>query len=236
VTAEEDGQKEDPIASKGRSIREHFDELDRARRIQEVPFYAAIGRCITQWALIDRSLFRLFKQGIGARIHVAGLVYYQSQGFSQRLRQIDALLNEMFSYSKANGLAPEWVNRFDRERIELRIAITDLLPVRNIIAHQPVRSTPKKDGQEYLEFGIIIEPYQRALGRQYKGMLGKKVLLLDDLVQHERSVAFWSRACVSSLPTWYVSGTYGRIFISNARPRHIDPSCAVCYLLVVDRS
>jgi hypothetical protein len=170
VTAEEDGQKEDPIASKGRSIREHFDELDRARRIQEVPFFAAIGRCITQWALIDRMLFRLFKQGIGARIHVAGLVYYQNQGFSQRLRQVDALLDEMFSYSKANGLVPEWVDRIHRDWIELRIAITDLLPVRNIIAHQPVRSIPKKkDGQEYLEFGVVIEPYQRRSDGNIKG-------------------------------------------------------------------
>jgi hypothetical protein len=45
---------------------------------------------------------------------------------------------------------------------ELREKITDLLPTRNVIAHQPVRRLGTHDGQKAVYiYGIHVEPYQR---------------------------------------------------------------------------
>ena len=71
----------------------------------------------------------------------------------------------------------------------LRNKINDLLPTRNIIAHQPVRRVGKSDGKKAVyEYGVYIEPFQRHLGRAYKGLRGKDALGTEDLIAHANEV------------------------------------------------
>jgi hypothetical protein len=147
----------------------------------ETAFLRAVGLCITQWAFVDRFLFRLFRRGIGAPTHRAAIVYYDQHTISQRLRQVDALLKELLE-GEAHEELRDWWNT-------LRDQINEMLPTRNIIAHQPVRRLGASDGEKaaYI-YGIHIEPYQRYLKKQYKGMKGKDALLTEDLIVHSEKV------------------------------------------------
>jgi len=148
----------------------------------ENAFLCAVGVCITQWAFIDRQLFRLFRRGIGAATFRAAIVYYDQHTISQRLRQVDGLLKELFEPEEHNELRSWWD--------ELHKRISDLLPTRNIIAHQPVRRLGTLEGGKpvYI-YGIHIEPYQRYLKKTYKGMKGKDMLRTEDLNTHAEEAA-----------------------------------------------
>jgi hypothetical protein len=68
--------------------------------------------------------------------------------------------------------------------------MSDLMPTRNIIAHQPLRRVGMSDGRKAVYvYGIHIEPYQRFLKKQHKGMRGKEALESQDLIAHSEAVA-----------------------------------------------
>jgi hypothetical protein len=72
---------------------------------------------------------------------------------------------------------------------ELRERIEALLPTRNIIAHQPVRRLgTSQAGKAVYIYGFHVEPYQRYLKKQYKGMKGKEALGTEDLIAHSEEV------------------------------------------------
>ncbi|MDU6750387.1 MAG: hypothetical protein E6447_22290 [Bradyrhizobium sp.] len=147
----------------------------------ETAFLRAIGLCITQWAFIDRMLFRLFKQGIGAPTHRAAIVFYDQHSINSHFRQVDALFRGLLEDKEYNDLRELWK--------ELREKITDLLPTRNVIAHQPVRRIGTHDGQKAVYiYGIYVEPYQRFLKKDPKGMKGKAALVTEDLNAHAEAV------------------------------------------------
>lgn len=147
----------------------------------ETAFLRAVGLCITQWAFIDRFLFRLFRRGLGAATYRAAIVYYENHGMSQKIRLVDSLLRELFEGDAHAELREWWKN--------LREQINELLPTRNIIAHQPVRRLGTSDGKKAVYvYGIHIEPYQRYLKKQHKGMKGKDTLLTEDLISHSEKV------------------------------------------------
>jgi hypothetical protein len=147
----------------------------------ETAFLRAVGLCITQWAFIDRMLFRLFKQGIGAPTHRATIVYYDQHSINSHFRQVDALLKGLLEGDEHKNLRELWK--------ELREKIGDLLPTRNIIAHQPVRRVGTHDGQKAVYiYGIYMEPYQRFLKKQPRGMKGKEALGTEDLIDHAEAV------------------------------------------------
>jgi hypothetical protein len=147
----------------------------------ETAFLRAVGLCITQWAFIDRALFRLFKQGVGAPTHRAAIVYYDQHSINSHCRQVDALLKGLLDGDEHKNLLGLWK--------ELRDKIGHLLPTRNIIAHQPVRRVGAHDGQKaaYI-YGIYIEPNQRFLRKQPQGMKGKEALGTEDLITHAEAV------------------------------------------------
>jgi hypothetical protein len=147
----------------------------------ETAFLRAVGLCITQWAFVDRMLFRLFKQGVGAPTHRAAIVFYDQHSVNSHFRQVDALLKELLEDDKHANLRELWQ--------ELREKITDLLPTRNVIAHQPVRRIGTHDGQKAVHiYGIYVEPYQRFLKKRPKGMRGKEALVTEDLNAHAEAV------------------------------------------------
>jgi hypothetical protein len=72
---------------------------------------------------------------------------------------------------------------------EIREKITDLLPTRNVIAHQPIRRLGTHDGRKAVYvYGIHVEPYQRFLKKSPKGMKGKDALVTEDLIAHADTV------------------------------------------------
>jgi hypothetical protein len=148
----------------------------------ETAFLRAVGLCVTQWAFIDRLLFRLFKQGIGAPTHRAAVAYYDQHSINSHLRQVDALMKGLLADPEGEELRLLWK--------ELRDKLNGLLPTRNIVAHQPVRRVGKSDGKMAVyEYGIYVEPYQRFLKKEHKGMNGKDALLTEDLIAHSEAVA-----------------------------------------------
>lgn len=147
----------------------------------ETAFLRAVGICITQWAFVDRFLFRLFKQGVGASTHRAAIVFYDQHSINSHFRQVDALLKGLLEAEEHANLRELWK--------ELREKITDLLPTRNIIAHQPMRRLGIHDGQKAVYvYGIHMEPYQRFLKKQPRGMKGKDALVIEDLIAHAEAV------------------------------------------------
>jgi hypothetical protein len=147
----------------------------------ETAFLRAVGVCITQWAFVDRFLFRLFRQGVGAPTHRAAIVYYDQHSINSHFRQVDALLKGLLEADEHENLRELWK--------ELRQTIIDLLPTRNIIAHQPVRRLGTHDGQKAVYiYGIHMEPYQRFLNKKPKGMKGKDALVIEDLIAHAEAV------------------------------------------------
>ena len=145
----------------------------------ETAFLRAVGLCITQWAIVDRMLFRLFRQGVGAPTHRAAIVYYDQHSINSHFRLVDALLKGLLEDDKHRKLRELWK--------DIREKIVDLLPTRNVIAHQPVRRLVTSDDKK-VEYSIHMEPYQRFLNKQVKGMKGKDALTTDDLIDHGEAV------------------------------------------------
>ena len=147
----------------------------------ETAFLRAVGLCITQWAFVDRQLFHLFRFGIDASTHRAAIVYYGQQSLGRRLSLVDELLKSAFEHPDDKTLLDEW------QRLKGRM--NELLPLRNIIAHQPVRRLGTSDGKKavYL-YGIYLEPYQRFLKKNAKGWRGKDAFETDDLIKHSIEV------------------------------------------------
>jgi hypothetical protein len=147
----------------------------------ETAFLRAVGLCITQWAFVDRQLFRLFRFGIGAPTHRAAIVYYGQQSLGRRLNQVDDLLRSAFEHPDNEKILEEWQR--------LKGGMNELLPLRNIIAHQPVRRLGTSDGKKAVYiYGIYLEPYQRVLKKNAKGWGGKNAIETDDLIKHSVEV------------------------------------------------
>jgi len=126
-------------------------------------------------------LFRLFKQSIGAPTHRAAIIYYDQHSINSHFRQVDALFKGLLEGDEHKELREVWGG--------IRQTITDLLPTRNVIAHQPARRLGTSDGKKAVYvYGIHMEPYQRLLGKPLKGMKGKDALVTEDLIAHVEAV------------------------------------------------
>jgi hypothetical protein len=104
-------------------------------------------------------LFRLFRQGVGAPTHRAAIVFYDQHSINSHFRQVDALLKGLLEDKENENLRELWK--------ELREKIADLLPTRNVIAHQPVRRLGTHDGQKAV-YIYGIDPAGRR-DRQFRG-------------------------------------------------------------------
>jgi len=147
----------------------------------ETAFLRAVGLCVTRWAFVDRQLFWLFRFALGAATHRAAIVYYNQQTIGRRLTHVDELFRSLFVGDKWMAESEEWAR--------LRNRVNELLPTRNIVAHQPVRRVEKSDGEKAVyEYGIYIEPFQKYLGKTHKGLRGKDALGTEDLIEHANEV------------------------------------------------
>jgi hypothetical protein len=142
-------------------------------------FLRAVGACVTSWAFVDRQLFRLFRFSLGAPTTTAALLYYGQNTIGRSLGQVDLLLTSHFLENEDKKNKTEW----DR----LRARLYDLLPVRNAIAHQPVKRTGKSsNGKAIHEYAIYPEPFSPP--RRGKAFGEKGELITTDLETHAAEV------------------------------------------------
>jgi hypothetical protein len=147
----------------------------------ETAFLRAVGLCVTQWAFVDRQLFRLFRFGLGTSTHRAAIMYYDQQSIGRRLNSVDTLLKSAFEHPDNKSWLEEWQQFHARTK--------DMLPIRNVIAHQPVRRVGQSDGKKAIYvYGVYLEPYQRFLKKSVKGLNGKDALQTEDLIKHSLEV------------------------------------------------
>lgn len=106
-------------------------------------FFCAVGEAVTAWALIDRDLFALVKSRLGAPAAQAAVVF----GRTPQMAAHVALAGELLSVSlpAEHGALATWsrlAKRFEK-----------LLPIRNMIAHQPIhyggRAAVRMDRDEH---------------------------------------------------------------------------------------
>lgn len=147
----------------------------------ETAFLRSVGLCVTQWAFVDRQLFRLFRFGIGAPTHRAAILYYDQNTIGRRVGQINNLLKGAFEGPDNENWLKNWEGVHQRLR--------DLLPIRNVIAHQPVQRLGTSDGTKAIYvYAIYLEPYARYLKRSRNVHRDKESLNTDDLIQHSNDV------------------------------------------------
>lgn len=148
----------------------------------ETAFLRSVGLCVTQWAFVDRQLFRLFRFGIGASTHRAAILYYDQNTIGRRAGQINNLLKSAFEEPGNENWLKAWESLHQRLR--------DLLPIRNVIAHQPVQRMGTSDGQKAIYvYAIYLEPYARHLKKRRNVHGDKQSLKTEDLIQHSNDVA-----------------------------------------------
>ena len=148
-------------------------------REAENEFLRALGLCVSQWAFVDRQLFRLFRFGLQAATHRAALIYYTPKTLSQRVQSVDRLFEQNLP---ADQYEADWKPLCKR--------LDDLIPVRNVFVHHPTRRLhAAKDGKPIYEYAIHIEPYERLfLKTKPRGLKGKTEIDVDDLKKHAEAV------------------------------------------------
>jgi hypothetical protein len=150
-------------------IKLHADENSP----EAIEFFRQLGLCVTTWAFVDRRLFQIFHHCMGFDQTQSAFIYYRQRAFNSRLRMVD---------DAVKVFAKEI---YDSEWRPLRDQTENLSHTRNIFAHQPtLRIGTAKDGKPLDIYSIHIEPYERALNKDYPGLRGKETLTVDDLIAH----------------------------------------------------
>jgi hypothetical protein len=141
----------------------------------ETAFLREVGNCVTQWAFIDRHIFRLFKISSKTDTIQAAAIYYKSKTLSQRIELADELLRYAIPPEQYRG---EW------KRLR-HLLVDDLIPTRNIIVHSPARRIGSSDGTKPIYiYDLYIESYEQVLNKTHKGLKGKTSIGQADLERH----------------------------------------------------
>jgi hypothetical protein len=106
-------------------------DIDRERE-----FYLAIGKCISQWAIVDEELFRIFHLCAGGPLKQCAIIYYRMPGLEARLSCTDELVKSVFPPpARKSGGHP---HKSVKEWSPIKNEFSKLLSVRRRIAHFPV--------------------------------------------------------------------------------------------------
>jgi hypothetical protein len=102
------------------------------------------------------------------------LFYYRQRAFNQRLRFVDDALRSVLPKEQYKN---DW--------LPIHTKVDDLSHTRNIIVHHPTKRIGTSDGTKPLYiYSIHIEPAERLLNHDYKGLRGKEEIYVEDLRQH----------------------------------------------------
>ena len=139
-----------------------------------IAFYYELGNCVSRWAFVDRQMYRLCRFGLRMDARQTALFYYRQRAFNQRLRFVDDALRSVLSKEQYRD---DWQPIYAK--------IDGLSHTRNIIVHHPSKRLGTSDGTKPIyQWSIHIEPFERLLNQDYKGLKGKEELYIEDLQQH----------------------------------------------------
>ncbi len=96
-----------------------------------------IGRCISEWANIEETIFDICCIALCTHIKLAAIVFYKTPSLSARLTLTTELLQALFSKepgAHANHILKNWR--------EITATIDELILYRNLMAHQPLDDAP----------------------------------------------------------------------------------------------
>lgn len=129
-----------------------------------------IGRCITEWAGIEETIFDVCCIALATKTPLAAIVFYRSPTIETRLVLTNDLLK--FWFPKAPGghehqLLQQWDS--------LQKKIRELTPYRNLMAHHPIDVIRRSDFDELSEeelgnlmFGPTKDLYEIATKKKAK--------------------------------------------------------------------
>jgi len=147
-------------------------------RHAEERFLRALGLCVSQWAFVDRQLFRLFRLMLGAATHRAAVIYYTPKTLAQRVQFVDKLFEQNLSPDQYKDNWKPLLKKLDT-----------LIPVRNIFVHHPMRRLhTAREGKAVYEYAIHFEENERLVSKMPKALGEKGCLDVDDLKRHARAV------------------------------------------------
>jgi len=147
-------------------------------RHAEERFLRALGLCVSQWAFVDRQLFRLFRLMLGAATHRAAVIYYTPKTLAQRVQFVDKLFEQNLSPDQYKDNWKPLLKKLDT-----------LIPVRNIFVHHPTRRLhTAREGKAVYEYAIHFEENERLVSKMPKALGEKGCLDVDDLKRHARAV------------------------------------------------
>ncbi|SRR6266849_1772413 len=144
-------------------------------------FYRIAGYGINQWAHIDRTVFECFHLVLGTTEQKAAIVYYSLLSTSQRVSLTDELLQRACDAPTIK----EWTELLGQMKI--------LMPIRNILAHQPIvcvstvqnishiDSEKKVEIRNWLE--VSIDPKELLRGRRKS-----RTITVEELQGHVHEV------------------------------------------------
>ncbi len=116
-------------------------------------FLRLAGECVTRWAFTDRALFVLFRSSLYDYPRVAAAIYYRLNTLSAKISLVDVTIQQIATPANLKT----W--RRHKKRME------QLLPVRNLIAHNPLLETVSA-GTKRPRYGYSIrqEPNEVEIG------------------------------------------------------------------------
>ncbi|MEA2858034.1 MAG: hypothetical protein QOC72_73 [Methylobacteriaceae bacterium] len=107
---------------------------------------------------------------------LAAHVYYKNKTLGMRVQLTGDVLEAMMTPAQ-----------FKAEWKPIEKLLSDLIPIRNIIVHSPVRRTHTSDGKKpVFIYEIYIEPYEQMIAKN--PLRSRTVLGMADLKGHESSV------------------------------------------------
>ena len=144
-------------------------------------FFATMGWSISLWSQIDRKHFEICHSLLGADETKAAISYYRLSSLSERLGYTD----ELIAVTEIGGLWDNWK--------ELQAEIRAEIPLRNILAHQPlvnnstIRNLLRPDGSPSVQIkhAMFVEIEQKELLR---GARKPRQLELGELIEHGKRV------------------------------------------------
>jgi hypothetical protein len=148
----------------------------RQVRPAEDKFLRAVGACVNGWAFVDRRLFELFRLRLQTATELAAHVYYKNKTLGMRVQLTGDVLETIMTPAQ-----------FKSDWKPIEKLLNELIPVRNIIVHSPVRRTHTSDGKKpVFVYEIYIEPYEQLIAKD--PLRSKTAVGITDLKNHESRV------------------------------------------------
>jgi hypothetical protein len=152
-------------------------------------FHTQIGYCITEWAVVDNELFRIFQDCLGGPIEQAAIAYYRTPALDLRFGLTDEIVQSALPKKtrKSGG--------HDHPSIKVwKVATADfkkLLAIRRRIAHHPVMEKVDPPSTTFGPEGPPRSWFEIYVG-QHEQLRSKSAdlpaLAIDDLNEHWRAV------------------------------------------------